>query len=190
MSTAKATNCCRLSCEPLEKERKDVASINNIQIWSPAAQKSIPIRQVVSRFDTTFEDEIIQRLNRKSTITVHADPDRQRPPKFSTAFALRWKTLDMGPDYELEWWGEYRDSTRAQAGIAASLPMFLLMMVLIVLMMFNAIRQPLIIWLIVPLALIGVTGGLLVGQSAVWVYGIVGIPESVWHVDQKRHRLD
>jgi len=37
-----------------EEERSDVASINNVQIWSPAAQQSIPLRQVVERFETTF----------------------------------------------------------------------------------------------------------------------------------------
>jgi len=39
--------------------------------------------------------------------------------------------------------------------------MFLLVMVLITIMLFNSVRQPLIIWLVVPLALIGVTFGLL-----------------------------
>ena len=33
-----------------------------------------PPRKARSRFETAFEDEILQRLNRKTTITVHADP--------------------------------------------------------------------------------------------------------------------
>ncbi len=57
-----------------ERERGDVASIQNIQIWSVAARQAIPLRQVVSDFKTVFEDDIIQRLNRKRTITVLADP--------------------------------------------------------------------------------------------------------------------
>ncbi len=80
----------------------------------------------------------------------------------------------MGPDYELEWWGEYRDSKRAQAGIAASLPFFLLIMVLIVIALFNALRQPLAIWLIVPLALIGVTLGLLVTAQPFGFMALLG----------------
>jgi multidrug efflux pump subunit AcrB len=39
--------------------------------------------------------------------------------------------------------------------------MFVSIMVVIVIGLFNAIRQPLVIWLAVPLALIGVTAGLL-----------------------------
>ncbi len=157
-----------------EEERSDVASIQNIQIWSPAAQQNIPLRQVVSGFDTDFENEIVQRLNRKSTITVHADP------KFGSSNALlsrirpKVEALEMGPDYEIEWWGEYKDSTTAQAGIAASLPFFLLSMVLVVIGLFNALRQPLVIWLCVPLALIGVTAGLLLTRQPFGFMALLG----------------
>ncbi len=157
-----------------EAERSEVSSIQNLQIWSPAAQKNIPLRQVVSAFETGFEDEIVQRLNRKSTITVHTDP------KVGTASALlrriqpEIEALDMGPEYEIEWWGEYRDSSRAQAGIAASLPFFLLSMVLIVIGLFNALRQPLVIWLCVPLAIIGVTAGLLLTRQPFGFMALLG----------------
>jgi multidrug efflux pump subunit AcrB len=66
------------------------------------------------------------------------------------------------PEYSIAWGGEAEDSSRAQASLAASIPLFFGMMVLIVIMLFNAIRTPLIIFLTVPLALIGVAWGLLV----------------------------
>ncbi len=155
-------------------ERADIASIQNLQIWSPAAQQSIPLRQVVSGFETVFEDPIIQRLNRKPTITVHADPrsgpasvlfDRIRGPV---------EALELPPDYALDWWGEYRDSARGQAGIMASLPIFLLLMVLVTVALFNSLRQPLVIWLVVPLSLIGVTLGLLVTNQPFGFMAMLG----------------
>ena len=121
----------------------------------------MPLRQVVSGFETTFENEIIQRLNRKSTITVHADAVSGPPSVVFNRVRPLIEAIEMGPDYEIEWWGEYRDSTRAQAGIAASIPFFFGAMVLVVIALFNSLRKPLVIWLTVPLALIGVTGGLL-----------------------------
>ncbi|MGB6042963.1 MAG: efflux RND transporter permease subunit [Pirellulales bacterium] len=157
-----------------EEERMNVASINNIQIWSPAAQQSIPLRQVVQDFSTTFEDEIVMRLNRKPTITVNADPARGTAAALLGRIKPQVEALELGPDYELEWWGEYRDSRRAQAGIAASLPLFLLFMVLIVVTLFNSIRQPLIIWLTVPLAVIGVTAGLLVTSQPFGFMALLG----------------
>jgi multidrug efflux pump subunit AcrB len=155
-------------------ERIQVESIQNLQIWSPAAQQNIPLRQVVAEFETDFEDEIVQRLNRKSTITVHTDPISGASSRLRARILPKVEALEKGPDYEIEWWGEYRDSNRAAAGIAASLPFFLLSMVLIVIGLFNALRQPLVIWLCVPLAIIGVTAGLLLTRQPFGFMALLG----------------
>jgi len=144
-----------------EPFRSNVASIQDLQIWSPAAAAMIPLRQVVTRFESTFEDEIIQRRNRKPTITVYADPDKGLASNMFKRVRPAVEALELPPGYELEWGGEYEDSGNAQAGLVASLPMFILAMILITIMLFNSLKQPLIIWLTVPLSLIGVTAGLL-----------------------------
>ena len=157
-----------------DEERSDVRSMENIQIWSPAAGQSIGLRQVVSDFETVYEDSIIQRLNRSRTITVYAEPDGEPASVVFARVRPIVEAMELGPDYRLEWWGEYRDSTRAQNGIAASLPMFVLMMILIVITLFNALRQPLVIWLTVPLALIGVTTGLLITNQPFGFMALLG----------------
>jgi len=157
-----------------EPERSQVQSIQNLQIWSPAAGKNIPLRQVVSKFETDFEDAIVQRLNRKSTITVHTDPKSGPSSALLKRIRPKVEALQRSPDYEIEWWGEFRDSSRAQAGIAASLPFFLVSMILIVIGLFNALRQPLVIWLCVPLAIIGVTAGLLLTRQPFGFMALLG----------------
>ena len=144
-----------------QQYRSDIFSIQNLQIWSPAAGAMIPLRQVVSGFETTFEDEIIQRRNRKPTITVYADPNTGLASNLYARVSPQVEALELPPGYELEWGGEYEDSGNAQRGLVASLPMFILSMILITVMLFNSLKQPLIIWLTVPLSLIGVTLGLL-----------------------------
>jgi len=144
-----------------EAERTEVSQLRNLVVWSPAARQGVPLRQVVSDFETKMRDPIVQRLNRKPTITVHADPVQGVASTVFNRVRPKIEALELPPGYSLEWWGEFRDSARGRAGIAASLPGFLLGMVLIVIALFNALRQPLVIWLTVPLALIGVTVGLL-----------------------------
>jgi len=129
---------------------------------------------VVRAFETTFEDEIIQRLNRKTTITVHADPAEGVASALLERIRPQVEAIEMGPDYQLEWWGESRDSKKAQAGIGASLPFFFLAMVLIVIALFNSLRLPLVIWLTVPLAVIGVTGGLLLTNQPFGFMALLG----------------
>jgi multidrug efflux pump subunit AcrB len=144
-----------------EAKRSNIESLYNLQIWSRAAGAMIPLRQVVSGFETVYEDEIIMRRNRKPTITVFADPIAGPATKLFARVRPQIEAIDLPEGYELEWGGEYEDSGKAQAGLAASIPMFVMAMILITIMLFNSLRQPLIIWLVVPLAVIGVTVGLL-----------------------------
>ncbi|MFQ5657597.1 MAG: efflux RND transporter permease subunit [Candidatus Methylomirabilales bacterium] len=157
-----------------EEERTRVDSINALQIWSPAAARSIPLRQVVSDFETVFEDDIVMRLNRRRTITVHADPQSGPPSVVFNRVRPKIEALELPPGYEFEWWGEYRDTNRAQAGIGASIPFFFVGMVIIVIALFNGLRQAAVIWLLVPLALIGVTIGLLVTKQPFGFMALLG----------------
>ncbi|HKQ33160.1 MAG TPA: efflux RND transporter permease subunit, partial [Thermodesulfobacteriota bacterium] len=61
------------------------------------------------------------------------------------------------------------------AGLQKSIPVFFGMMVLIVVFLFNAVRQPLIIWLTVPLSIIGVTAGLLLFKQPFGFMALLGL---------------
>jgi multidrug efflux pump subunit AcrB len=79
------------------------------------------------------------------------------------------------PGYFIAWGGEAEDSVKAQGGVKATLPIFFGMMVLLVIFLFNAIKQPLIIWLTVPLALIGVVLGLLLFKQPFGFMALLGL---------------
>ncbi len=157
-----------------ETQRIDVASMQNLQIWSPAARGMIPLRQVVSSFETRFEDEIIVRLDRKPTITVFGDPKTGPASVLFSRLRPQIEAMPLPPDYSLEWGGEYEDTANARGPLMASLPIFVMMMVLITIALFNTLKEPLIIWLCVPLALIGVTAGLLITQQPFGFMALLG----------------
>ena len=144
-----------------EGVRDDIRNINQSPIWSPAAQRYIPLANVVTGLETEFSDRVVERRNRKRTLTVVTDPTNDSAPTLWGRLAPKVEALPFPPGYYVEWGGEYESQTDAQAALFAPIPMFVSIMVLIVIGLFNAIRQPLVIWLAVPLALIGVTGGLL-----------------------------
>lgn len=157
-----------------EVNRSNIESINNLQIWSSVARQMIPLRQVVDSFETMSEDEIIMRRDRKRTITVFADPIAGQASELFARVRPQIEAIDLPVGYELEWGGEYEDSSNAQAGLAGGVPMFTLIMVLITIMLFNSLRQSLIIWLVVPLALIGITLGLLSTNQPFGFMAILG----------------
>lgn len=160
---------------PPVDERVDASNINEVQIWSPVADRAIPLRQVVSGFDVQFNDGIIMRRDRVRTVEVRADVYNGDLP--STMFdAVRpvVEAIELPPGYTLEWGGEYEDSARAQGYLAANIPVPLLIMVMILVVLFNSIRQPLVILLTVPLALVGVVSGLLVANEAFGFMAVLG----------------
>lgn len=77
--------------------------------------------------------------------------------------------------YFMAWGGEAEDSAKAQGSLAGSIPIFFGLMVLIVLWLFNSIKRTLIIWLTVPLAIIGVTAGLLMFSQPFGFMSLLGL---------------
>jgi multidrug efflux pump subunit AcrB len=187
--------------------------VDELQIWSPAARRMIPLGQVINGTETSAEDATIYRWNRVTTIRVHTDAPfgelnsellaRAKPRIESemgngvdleayfgrnmgddalanmTASTIPIRFMDQiplkdMPGYFIAWGGEEEDSAKAQAALASSIPVFFGLMVLIVIALFNTIRQPLIIWLTVPLALIGVTWGLLVAKQPFGFMALLG----------------
>jgi len=144
-----------------EPDRLDVGSLRNLQIWSPVAARMIPLRQVVRGFETLYEDDVIFRRDRRRTIITYCDPVEGQATELFARVRPQVEALEMPPGYTLEWGGEYEDSGDAQGALKTRLPMFIALMVLITIALFNSLKQPLVIWLCVPLALIGVTLGLL-----------------------------
>ncbi len=146
---------------PPEAERADVSNINNVQVWSPVHRKNIPVNQIVSGFKTEWEDAIVQRRNRLPTITAQCDPKQGLAGPVLARLMPKIEAIGLPPGYEMEWGGEYEDSAKAQESLFSALPLSFLAMIVTVVLLFSTLRQPLIIFLCVPLAIIGVTAGLL-----------------------------
>jgi len=145
-----------------EDERSTVDELDNIQVRSSTTGRMVPVNQVVGTMATEWEDPIIRRYDRRRTVTVMADPRHGVASPVFERLRPQIEAVELPPDYELEWGGEYEGSRDANRMLLASVPLFFTLMVLIVVALFNTIRQPLIVFMTVPLAVIGVTAGLLV----------------------------
>lgn len=149
-----------------ESERLNVASLADLQIWSPMYQKTVPLLQVVSSITTEWEDPLIRRRNRKRTITPSAEPVLgEESSVVVNNIYNQIEAMPLPVNYNLEWGGEYEDAKDAQAALAKQLPLSFLSMFAILVIMFNSIRQPLVIFLCVPLSIIGVSSGLLLTHN-------------------------
>ncbi|MGR5415235.1 efflux RND transporter permease subunit [Vibrio diabolicus] len=147
-----------------EEERVDFESLQNVTIWSPSLQTYIPVDQVIDGVKLDWSEPLIQRRDRKRTLTVLADHDVLSDDTAASLFARvqpKVMALHIPEGYEITWGGEYESSKDAQEGLFGSLPMGYLLMFIITILLFNSIKKPLVIWFTVPLAIIGVAFGLL-----------------------------
>ncbi|MGC9461198.1 efflux RND transporter permease subunit, partial [Vibrio genomosp. F10] len=147
-----------------EDERVDIRNIEGMKMWSPVLSEYIPLQQITLGYELRWEDPIIVRKDRKRVLTIMADPDILGEETASTLqkrLMPQIEAIDMPSGYFLEWGGEYESSRDAQESLFTTMPLGYLFMFLITVFLFNSVKEPLIVWLTVPLAIIGVTTGLL-----------------------------
>lgn len=156
------------------EERDDARKLRDLQVWSEALGQSLPISQVVAGFDTRWENAVIRSRDRRKTIIASCNPTGDLAAPLFERLRPRIEAMELPAGYELAWGGEYEDARDAQAGLASSLPAGILLMVLTSVLLFGKLRQPLIIWLTVPLALVGITAGLLATDGAFDFMSLLG----------------
>lgn len=159
-------------------ERLNVESVHDLQIYSPVLGVFIPVTQVVGEFDVQWEDSLIMRRDRKRTITVMADHNvlgDETPAKLFARIRGPIENMELPRGYQLEWGGEFESSSKAQKAIFGSLPLGYLAMFAVTVLLFNSLKQPLVIWATVPLAIIGVSAGLLAMNAPFSFMGLLGL---------------
>ena len=131
-------------------------------VYSESGQVFVPFEQVTDGLAFEPQNTLVMRRDRVYTITVGADvPAGITAAQVQGEIQDTIEALPIPVGYKMEWGGEYESSADAQASLAKQLPLSLLIMVLISVFLFNALRQPLIIWLLVPMSVNGVSLALL-----------------------------
>lgn len=161
---------------PPAAERSDPASLYDVQIISRVSGQAVPVAEVVERFETRWRDGILKREDRTWKIKVQSDPrDGLLPSVLLARLRPAIEAIPLPDGYYLEWGGEFGNSSDSQKDLASTVPLGFLAMVLVVVVLFRRIRQPLLIWLVVPLSLIGVVAGLLGTGLPLDFMGILGV---------------
>lgn len=144
-------------------ERNDPDSLNSAWVWSNQIKASIPLAQVVSGLQSSSEEARLKRRDRTLCITVKCNTTGETAASAFKRIAPKLENLlsDMPEGYFFEWGGEHESSQLANEGLAGKIPPIIGIMVLIVIMLFNSSRHALVIFMTVPLIIIGVTVGLL-----------------------------
>ena len=146
---------------PPEKERRSVDNLANVQVWAALRQAFVPIGQMVTNVKQVWEWPIIKRQDQQRAIKAQCNPAEGNADALRLAMKSPMEAIELPPGYTMTWEGEFSESNEARGPLKQIFPLCLLGMFISVVWLFNSIRRPLIIFLTVPLALIGVVAGLL-----------------------------
>ncbi|QDG74709.1 efflux RND transporter permease subunit [Labrenzia sp. PHM005] len=146
---------------------EDTAAVDNfefLQIQSQISTNPVPLAQVVSGVETRSENPMVNRRDRRRTLMVQANQiDAVTFATYRAAVLADFEALadDLPPGYVMEWGGEHEGTVDAQASLIPGMLPAVAVMALIVVALFNAYRVPLVIFLVIPFAIIGITPSLL-----------------------------
>ena len=161
----------------VEADRHDIRKLQSLTIYSQAKGTAIPLTQVAD-IDIVWEPAKILRRDRLKAITVGA----QIKPGFTAAEGF--KALKPGLEQSSVHWpfgfryelgGDAESSQKGNQSIADKLPIAVFIILFLLVAQFNSIRKSIIILATIPLGLIGVTAGLLLGQSFFGFMTLLGI---------------
>lgn len=143
-------------------EQVDGVELYDQLIYAPSAQQFYSLSQVVDGFNVAPRDTLIQRRNRVPTISVQAfTVPEVLPPQAFMQVRPAIEAMELPPGYRFEWGGEFESASTAMASLGRQMPLAFGSMFLITLLLFGKVRQTLVIWTVVPMAVTGVGLGLL-----------------------------
>ncbi|WP_424930281.1 efflux RND transporter permease subunit [Amaricoccus tamworthensis] len=146
----------------IRSPREADLALTDHMIYSDSGNTLVPFEQVIDGFRFEPQDTLLYRRDRIQTITVGADiPRGMTAAQVQEEVRETIEAMELPEGYHMEWGGELESASEAQASLGSQLPLSGIVMVLISVLLFNALRQPLIIWLLVPMAVNGVSLALL-----------------------------
>ena len=128
--------------------------------------------------DIRWIDALIQRKDRQRTLIVMSSFDKfsgQTAEQLFERIRPGVEAIPLPPGYSLDWGGEYENSQRSLKGAFGGLPLALAVMFVLTVLLFNSVQRSLVIWLTVPLSLIGVSIGLLTMNLPLTFPAILGM---------------
>ncbi len=158
-------------------ERQDIGKLETINIYAQLTGKNVPLNQVAD-LEIKWQSPKIMRRSRLKTVTVQADVTAGVTPIALSREIDEWlreESKEWGIGYKYALGGEIESSGKANASIAAKLPIAFLIIILLLVFQFNSIRRPIIILVTIPLGLIGVVFGLIVARSYFGFMTLLGV---------------
>ena len=158
------------------EQRMSLSTIRTLQVPLPNG-RTVPLSQIAS-VDYGQEYPIVWRRDRRPTVTVQADAVPGTQPatvvqRLAPGIAGLNATLPSG--YHIEVGGAVEESHKAQASVAAVLPLMLVLTLTVLMLQLQGFSRLFLVVSVAPLGLIGVVAALLLSDKPLGFVALLGV---------------
>ncbi|MBV8165377.1 MAG: efflux RND transporter permease subunit, partial [Alphaproteobacteria bacterium] len=158
------------------EQRMSLASVRDLQVALPNG-RTVPLSQIAS-VEYGQEYPIVWRRDRRPTVTVQADvaPDLQADTvvrALAPKIAALQASLPRG--YGIAVGGTVEETVKAQASVAAVLPVMLVLILTVLMIQLQSFSRLLLVLSVAPLGLIGVVAALLLAGKPLGFVALLGV---------------
>lgn len=135
----------------------------------------VPLSAVTNGVKMDWEELLVRRKNGERAMQAQCEPiGSYSPAAVRGAIIEDVEKIELPDGYAMNWMGEYELQGTALKNIFGLLPISILAIVLVLMLLFNDVRKPLIVLLCIPLAIIGIVPGLIVTGMSFTFIAIIG----------------
>lgn len=161
-----------------DRQREDISAVEDLSVFSIHGTGNVPLSQVATT-ELVWQPSNIRRRDAERQMTIKADLKgryamdvmKELRPKLDAL--VKSENWPLG--YTLEEGGEVEKSSNAKKSIFEGVPIAAALLILVLMLEFNSIRNVLIILLTFPLVMIGVTPGLYLTNSPFGFMALLGL---------------
>ncbi len=152
-------------------------SLETLNIYAQSSGKSVPLLQLAS-IVPEWQYAKIMRLNLNRSINISCELTAYGNASEITKAMTPWldeQVKNWPPDYFYEYGGDSEDTAESMGSVFKYLPLSGFIIVLLLIIQFNSVRKMVMVYLTIPLGVIGVVVGLLVFQKPFGFMPFLGI---------------
>lgn len=156
-------------------ERTVSLDLDNVPVWGNGSE-SRPLASLVTGHEVQMREAMIWHYDRIRTVTVQCNPKGSfTVVKLRNELAPKIEAIPLPPGYTLSWGGLFEFANESNQSVYAQVPLAMALMLVFVVLLFNGVRQCLIIILTLPLCIVGITAGLLLTNKGFGFLAMLGM---------------
>lgn len=137
------------------------AALEDLPVWN--GRNSVPLAQVTDSIGIGWEWPLVKTYNRRLSMAAQCDVQPGHTMKeVHSEIRDEIERIGLPAGYSFFWDSQYKDQKEAMEALTKYFLLAIVFLVLILVALFGNFRQPSIIFLILPLSVIGVVVGMLV----------------------------